>query len=85
MTWNSNEECIKWMHTTMTITACLLIHLGFPDPCWMLRGPEVILIIIGALVIVFLLGWREYYMDKENIKKGQGHIFFPDVWKKEED
>lgn len=81
----TDEEFVKWLMTTMTLNACLIIHFCFPDPCWMLRGSEVLLIIIGALVIVFLLGWREYYMDKENIKKGQGHIIFPDVWKKEEE
>lgn len=85
MTWNSNEECIKWMHTTMTITACLLIHLGFPDPCWMLRGPELLLVIIGALVIVFLLGWWIYYTDKTWGLKNGLEPRYPDVWEKEED
>lgn len=81
----TDEEFVKWLMTTMTLNACLIIHFCFPDPCWMLRGSEVLLIIIGALVIVFLLGWWRYYTDKTWGLKNGLKPQYPDVWEKEED
>lgn len=69
----------------MVIDACVIIHFCFPDPCWMLRGPELLLIIIGALVIVFLFSWRVYYVDKTWMLNKGLRPSFPDVWEKEED